>query len=108
MCHLLLSSLPLVLTYLLPRSGWYDPLIQNLAYLQFATDAPGYGQLQSDEVLAQMNDAYFRAGGCRDQELACYNATGTASNRVCINADNLCVRRAYAVALILRSNKPLS
>ncbi|KAJ6576180.1 hypothetical protein B0H10DRAFT_1963635 [Mycena sp. CBHHK59/15] len=25
------------------NNGWYDPLIQNLAYLTFATNAPGYG-----------------------------------------------------------------
>jgi hypothetical protein len=74
------------------HSGWFDPLIQNKAYLDFATNAPGYGQLQPDAVLAQMNQSYFGAGGCRDQELACYAAgTGTKSNKICKDADNFCV-----------------
>ncbi|KAK7680316.1 hypothetical protein QCA50_016556 [Cerrena zonata] len=84
---------------LMINNGWYDPLIQNLAYLDFATDAPGYGQLQSDTVLAQMKDAYFRAGGCRDQELACYNATGTASNQICRTADNFCIDELFSPAV---------
>ena len=56
-------------------SGWYDPLLQNQAYVDFATNAPGYGQLQSDKVIAKLNKAYFGEGGCRDQELACYAAS---------------------------------
>ena len=75
------------------RSGWYDPLIQNEAYLDFATFAPGYGQLQSDDVLAAMNRSFFEAGGCRDQELACYAAGETPeSNQICRQADDFCVR----------------
>lgn len=74
------------------RSGWYDPLIQNLAYLTFATNAPGYGQLQSDAVLKKMNTSYFEANGCQVQEQACYDAgTSAASNAICIKADNFCV-----------------
>lgn len=73
-------------------SGWYDPLLQNEAYVQFATNAPGYGQLQSDSVIASLNKAFFGAGGCQEQEQACYAAgTGPNSNAVCTKADNFCV-----------------
>ena len=78
------------------RSGWYDPLIQNQAYVDFATNAPGYGQLQSDAVLAKLNQSYFGPGGCRDQELACYAAgTGAQSNKICKKADDFCVGLLY-------------
>lgn len=76
----------------LRSSGWYDPLIQNQAYVDFATNAPGYGQLQSDEVIAQLNQAFFGPGGCQEQEEACFAAgTGPESNTICGNADNFCV-----------------
>ncbi|KAJ7639710.1 alpha/beta-hydrolase [Mycena polygramma] len=81
---------------LLSSAGWYDPLIQNLAYLTFATNAPGYGQLQSDAVLQKMNTSYFEPNGCLEQEQACYDAgTGTASNAICIKADNFCVDNLF-------------
>ncbi|THU97491.1 alpha/beta-hydrolase [Dendrothele bispora CBS 962.96] len=77
---------------LMINNGWYDPLIQNKAYLDFATNAPGYGQLQPDDVLAKMNDSYFRPGGCLDQEQACYDAgNSSASNRICAKADDFCL-----------------
>lgn len=73
-------------------SGWYDPLIQNQAYVDFATNAPGYGQLQSDRVIARLNDAFFRPGGCKDQEEACFAAgDGPTSNTICRTADAFCV-----------------
>ena len=84
-------------------SGWFDPYLQNKAYVDFATDAPGYGQLQSDDVIAALNKAFYEEGGCGDQELACYNASNadaaglngpgnsTLSDEVCSNADNFCV-----------------
>jgi hypothetical protein len=77
---------------LLPSSGWYDPLLQNEAYVQFATNAPGYGQLQSDSVISSLNEAFFGAGGCQEQEQACFaSGTGANSNSVCMKADNFCV-----------------
>lgn len=73
-------------------SGWYDPLLQNEAYVTFATDAPGYGQLQSDAVIAALNEAFFGTDGCKVQEQACYDAgNSTASNKICGDADNFCV-----------------
>ena len=74
-------------------SGWYDPLIQNKAYVDFATNAPGYGQLQNDTVLQQLNRAYYGPGGCKEQEEACYAAGDSeASNKICRTTDAYCVR----------------
>ncbi|TFK89212.1 alpha/beta-hydrolase [Polyporus arcularius HHB13444] len=85
---------------LMINNGWYDPLIQNEAYLDFATFAPGYGQLQSDDVLAAMNKTFFESGGCRDQELACYAAGETAeSNQICRQADDFCVENLFIPAV---------
>jgi hypothetical protein len=76
-------------------SGWYDPLLQNEAYVQFATNAPGYGQLQNDTVIAALNQAFFGPGGCQEQEQACYAAgNSTNSSQICRKADNFCVSEA--------------
>ncbi|OBZ76469.1 Carboxypeptidase S1 [Grifola frondosa] len=81
-------------------SGWYDPLLQNKAYVDFATFAPGYGQLQSDEVLAALNESFYEVGGCKDQELACYAAGETSSsNRICRTADNFCIENVFVPAV---------
>ncbi len=73
-------------------SGWYDPLIQNQAYVDFATNAPGYGQLQSNAVIQQLNKPFFGAGGCKEQEEACFAAgNSSASNKICRDADDFCV-----------------
>ncbi|KAF8830315.1 hypothetical protein HHX47_DHR2000748 [Lentinula edodes] len=66
--------------------------ILNKAYVDFATDAPGYGQLQSDEVIAKLNEAFYGSNGCQAQEQACYDAgNSSASNKICNTADNFCV-----------------
>ena len=79
-------------------SGWYDPLLQNEAYVTFATNAPGYGQLQNDSVIAALNQAFFGPGGCQEQELACYAAgNGTNSNQICRTADDFCVSPIFRV-----------
>ncbi|KIM82781.1 hypothetical protein PILCRDRAFT_784713 [Piloderma croceum F 1598] len=81
----------IVISTLLINNGWFDPLIQNQAYVDFATNAPGYGQLQNDSVIKQLNNAFYGKNGCKDQEGACYAAgTGTSSNKVCRAADNYC------------------
>ncbi|TCD63307.1 hypothetical protein EIP91_005688 [Steccherinum ochraceum] len=85
---------------LMINNGWYDPLLQNKAYVDFATNAPSYGQLQSDEVIAQLNDAFFKPGGCQDQELACYAAgENSTSNKICSTADNFCVENVFVPAV---------
>ena len=77
-------------------SGWIDPLIQNIAYLDFATYAPGYGQLQPNSTLQQIYNDLYGPGGCRDQLETCYAAgTSSESNTICGNADNYCVRRSF-------------
>ncbi|KAF7794211.1 hypothetical protein EIP86_005343 [Pleurotus ostreatoroseus] len=87
-------------TYVHPDSGWYDPLLQNEAYVTFATNAPGYGQLQSDEVLAALNESFFGPGGCQEQEMACYAAgEGDESNAICRQADNFCVENVFIPAV---------
>ncbi|CAL1710317.1 unnamed protein product [Somion occarium] len=97
-----------VVSALLINNGWFDPLLQNQAYVDFATNAPGYGQLQSDSVIASLNDAFFKEGGCRDQELACYAAgNGTDSNRICSTADNFCVEDVFIPAVGDRDDEDL-
>ncbi|KAJ7915164.1 Alpha/Beta hydrolase protein [Mycena leptocephala] len=94
------TGIPIVVSALMVNNGWYDPLIQNLAYLTFATDAPGYGQLVSDEVLQQMNASYFMPNGCKAQEEACYAAKNSnASNAICSNADDFCVENLFVPAI---------
>lgn len=79
--------------YIYECSGWFDPLLQNKAYVDFATNAPGYGQLQNDTVLKQLNKAFYGPNGCEAQEQACYDAgNSTASNKICRKADDFCVR----------------
>ncbi|EIW52048.1 alpha/beta-hydrolase [Trametes versicolor FP-101664 SS1] len=85
---------------LMINNGWYDPLLQNQAYVDFATDAPGYGPLQTPAVLAKLNQSYFEVGGCRDQELACYAAgEGPDSNDICGTADDFCVENVFFAAV---------
>ncbi|KAJ7915166.1 alpha/beta-hydrolase [Mycena leptocephala] len=102
------SGVPIVVSALMINNGWYDPLIQNLAYLTFATNAPGYGQLQSDAVLQKMNTTYFEANGCQEQEQACYDAgNSSASNAICISADNFCVDNLFIPAVGNRDSDDL-
>ena len=82
-------------------SGWYDPLIQNQAYVDFVTYAPGYGQLQNNTVLKQLNQAYFDRGGCKEQEEACYAAgDSNASNEICRTAEAFCVRYILSTVFV--------
>ncbi|KAG6826185.1 hypothetical protein H0H92_000810 [Tricholoma furcatifolium] len=90
----------IVVSALMINNGWYDPLIQNQAYVDFATDAPGYGPLQSPSVLKQLNESYYKTGGCKDQEEACYAAgSSTASNKICDQADNYCIDNVFVPAV---------
>ncbi|KAJ6552198.1 alpha/beta-hydrolase [Mycena vulgaris] len=103
-----ITGVPIVVSALMVNNGWYDPLIQNLAYLTFATNAPGYGQLQSDAVLQKMNTSFFQANGCQVQEQACYDAgNSSASNAICIKADNFCVRNLFIPAVGNRDSDDL-
>ncbi|TBU21286.1 alpha/beta-hydrolase [Dichomitus squalens] len=85
---------------LMINNGWYDPLLQNKAYVDFATFAPGYGQLQNDTVLAALNESFYGEGGCKDQELACYAAGESAdSNKICRKADDFCIENVFVPAV---------
>ncbi|KAI0752467.1 alpha/beta-hydrolase [Daedaleopsis nitida] len=76
---------------LMINNGWFDPVIHNQAFVDFATYAPGYGPLQSDDVLEAINDAYYRTGGCKEQLNNCTKAgRGEESNKICYDADVFC------------------
>ncbi|KAJ3826667.1 alpha/beta-hydrolase [Lentinula raphanica] len=93
---------------LMINNGWYDPLLQNKAYVDFATDAPGYGQLQSDEVIARLNEAFYGPNGCQAQEQACYDAgNSTASNKICSTADDFCIENVFVPAVGNRDSDDL-
>ncbi|CAA7262537.1 unnamed protein product [Cyclocybe aegerita] len=96
----LVRGVKVVVSALMINNGWYDPLIQNEAYVHFATNAPGYGQLQSDKVLQQMKTSFFGPGGCREQEEACYAAgTGPESDQICRDADDFCIDNVFSPAV---------
>ncbi|KAF5309064.1 hypothetical protein D9619_013580 [Psilocybe cf. subviscida] len=85
---------------LMINNGWYDPLIQNQAYVDFAFNAPGYGPLQPDNVLQQLNQSFFMPGGCKDQEEACIAAASDSdSDAICKKADNFCVNNVFSPAV---------
>lgn len=95
-----IDAVPIVVSALMINNGWFDPLIQNIAWLDFATFAPGYGQLQPDEVLKDMSDALYSSNGCVAQEKACYAAgNAISSNEICQDADNYCVDNLYYPAV---------
>ncbi|RDB17178.1 Carboxypeptidase S1 [Hypsizygus marmoreus] len=103
-----LAGEEIIVSALMINNGWYDPLIQNQAYVDFATNAPGYGQLQSDEVIKNLNDAYFGSGGCKEQEEACYAAGNSAgSDEICRTADDFCVDNVFIPAVGDRDSNDL-
>lgn len=87
---------------LMINNGWFDPLIQNKAYIDFAANAPGYGALQPASVIQQMNTSYYQSDGCLDQQQACY-AEGTSfsssADKTCKNADDFCSNNILSPAL---------
>lgn len=77
-------------------------MIQNIAYYDFATNAPGYGQLQPDDVLKNISEALYGPSGCVAQEKACYTAgNSTESNEICSQADSYCVRSTFTCSYML-------
>lgn len=94
------KGIQLIVSALMINNGWFDPLIQNKAYLDFATYAPGYGQLQNDSVLHQMSIDWSKPGGCQEQEEACYAAgRGPQSNKICSDADAFCINTMFVPAV---------
>ncbi|KAN0094568.1 Alpha/Beta hydrolase fold [Tylopilus felleus] len=106
---------PIVVSALMINNGWYDPMIHYIAYYNFATYAPGYGQLQPDDVLENISNALYGPDGCVAQEKICYAAGNSAeSNEICQNADDYCIQNVYTPAVgnrdtdDLRQNSPAS
>ncbi|KAF7377420.1 hypothetical protein MSAN_00163600 [Mycena sanguinolenta] len=86
-----LSGVQIRLGALMINNGWIDPLIQNLAYVTFAQNAPGYGALVSASTVKSMNNTYYESNGCLAQQQACYAAgNSSTSNNICTKADNFC------------------
>lgn len=77
-------------------NGWYDPLIQYGAYYNF-TVWPGntydYSPFNAS-IQAQMYNAMYGPGNCRDQTLDCY-ARGI--DEICSTADDFCYYEVEAV-----------
>ncbi|KAG1889392.1 Alpha/Beta hydrolase protein [Suillus subluteus] len=72
----------------------------DIAWLNFAAYAPGYGQLQLDEVLKNMSDALCGSNGCMALEKACYAAgNSTSSNKICQDAEDYCIDNLYYPAV---------
>ncbi|KAG1757895.1 Alpha/Beta hydrolase protein [Suillus lakei] len=91
-----IDAVPIVVSALMINNGWFDPLIQNIAWLNFATYAPGYGQLQPDDVLKDMSDVLYGSDGCVAREKACYAAGNSpSSTKICLDADNYCIGNLY-------------
>ncbi|KAL1715735.1 Alpha/Beta hydrolase protein [Schizophyllum commune] len=86
-------------TALMINNGWYDPLIQNKAYVDFAFDAPGYGPLQNESTLKQLNESFYAPGGCQDLLEACYEASEEEAGEVCGRADEFCYTNVTALAV---------
>ncbi|KIL66054.1 hypothetical protein M378DRAFT_161281 [Amanita muscaria Koide BX008] len=84
-----IKGVPVVVSALMINNGWIDPLIQYKSYIDFATYAPGYGQLQPNATLQQISNYYYQSGGCKDQQQACYDAAdNSSSSNICGNIDN--------------------
>ncbi|KAF8452620.1 Alpha/Beta hydrolase protein [Boletus edulis BED1] len=91
---------PIVVSAMMINNGWYDPLIQNKAYYTFASNAPGYGQLQPDDVLKNISAALYGPNGCVAQQQNCYAAgNSTDSGEICFQADDYCGNNVYVPAI---------
>ncbi|KAG6380281.1 Alpha/Beta hydrolase protein [Boletus reticuloceps] len=90
---------PVVVSALMINNGWYDPLIQNIAYYTFTSNAPGYGQLQPDDVLKNISAALYGPNGCVAQQKNCSAAgNSTDSDKICSQADDYCGNHVTAPA----------
>ncbi|KAI0771274.1 alpha/beta-hydrolase [Trametes elegans] len=102
------QGVPINVSALMINNGWYDALIQTESWIDFVTDAPGYGQLSTAEVLAQLNESYYGSGGCRERELACYAAGESAeSNEICSTTAEFCTNNVFNVAVGSRHSDDL-
>lgn len=66
--------------------------------VDFAIDASGYGQLQSDAVIRKLKQDFYRPNGCKARTEACTTAGNNAmSNR----ADDCCVRFKFLLVMAI-------
>ena len=73
-------------------SSWFDALIQNKAYVDFATNAPGYCQLQSDTVLQQLQTKHTMArGGAKNRRKLVTQQETPMHQMKCRTTDAFCV-----------------
>ncbi|KAG1859206.1 Alpha/Beta hydrolase protein [Suillus subluteus] len=88
-----IDSVPVVVSALMINK-------QSIAFLNFATYAPGYGQLQPDDILKNISDYLYGPDGCVAQESACYAAgNSTHSNKICRDAGNYCNLNVFMPAV---------
>lgn len=75
------------------NNGLIDPLIQSQTWIDFLANAPGYGQLISDDEIKYAQTDYFKPSGCYDQGKACYatgNSISSEANRTCALPTETC------------------
>ncbi|KAG2130145.1 Alpha/Beta hydrolase protein [Suillus bovinus] len=95
-----IKAVPIVVSALMINNGWFDPLIHYVSYLNYTTNAPGYGKLRPDGVLKNMSNFLYGPNGCVAQEKACYAAGNSAeSNKICQVADKYCIRNVLLLAV---------
>ncbi|KAG9031380.1 hypothetical protein FRB95_002811 [Tulasnella sp. JGI-2019a] len=99
-----LSGVKITVTALMINNGWIDPAIQYLGYINYAVTGGGYGALVSSSAIKAANTSYYKSGGCLSQIEACYAASTSvaqtsASNTVCINADNYCYKNIESTCI---------
>ncbi|KAH8835866.1 alpha/beta-hydrolase [Flagelloscypha sp. PMI_526] len=79
--------------------GKHDALIQYGALAGFASNAPGYGPLQNQSVIDQMNAAYLGPNGCQSKLEECVSAPRTkAGDKICNDAYDGCERSVLNIA----------
>jgi carboxypeptidase D len=83
------------LSALLIGNGWFDPMLQYPAYLNFTVSSGNSYDLRifNSSTERKISDAIYRPGGCIDALKKCYT-NGTNSN--CATADDQCYRDAQA------------
>ncbi|KAG2095727.1 Alpha/Beta hydrolase protein [Suillus discolor] len=95
-----IHGVPISVSALMINNGWFDPLIHYVSYLNYTTNAPGYGQLRPDDVLKNISNGLYGPDGCVAQEKACYAAGNSAeSNKICRHADKYCIENVYWLAV---------
>ncbi|PFH46762.1 hypothetical protein AMATHDRAFT_69125 [Amanita thiersii Skay4041] len=91
-----LEGIPVKFSGMLINNGRHDPLIQSQSYIEFVTNAPGYGPLQNDSTIAAMSAEFDSPDGCKHQLEICY---ASGSDQQCSDAYKFCQRTVYEPAV---------